>query len=454
MNALSALLKNDEPIQPNSVELTMNIEFEEIGINDTPKRERWVLSELRKISLTDAEIMWQIGFDAENLITWHGHVGGKIQREIRVVELNLSGKNIQSQALQEARKKYIDKIRDGYTPPGANNEPLLTIMSGIEYEPNKTKLNFPVGTETKLDGVRIWIRRSHGIIEGFSRGNIPFIRMKHLFSEVDELFNYLPYNCAIDCEMYHPKLKFQELISVVRTTDFNHSLLPMLELYIFDLYLIDNPPFEMRRYTLEKAMKTYRQDKFGHCPQGMVGGRHEEIADNRTKEDYLSLNASLYPKDAIPNGKTKLFLTTLYNVFSHDQIQQAHDYFVSMGYEGSMIKKYSNGAAIGTKEYKESQYLFGRGSHILKYKYFITKEAKCVDVKEAKGREEGCALLILEDENNNRFSVRMKGSFERRREWLLHPERVLNRPVTYKYQELTDDGIPRFPVGIDVRDYE
>jgi hypothetical protein len=26
--------------------------------------------------------------------------------------------------------------------------------------------------------------------------------------------------------------------------------------------------------------------------------------------------------------------------------------------------------------------------------------------------------------------------------------------LTVRYQELTDDGIPRFPVGLEIRDYE
>lgn len=470
MNAISSLLKEEEPngfILSNENDLLNRIgynqpesncfsHFEIINPIDTPTTNQWALLELRKISLAEAEILWQIGFDFGNLITRHGHVGGKIQTEPpRAVILNQSGKDIQSQALQEARKRYIDKIREGYTPPGSNIEPMLTIMGGKEYEPGKTKLKFPVGVENKIDGVRMWIRISHGLIEGFSRGNIPFTRMRHLFYEAHELLNYLPYNCAIEGEMCHPSLKFQELISIVRTTDFDHQLLSMLELYIFDIYLIDNPPFEQRRCILEKALFAYRYDKFGYSNQGetMIGGRHEALADNRTREEH-SAKAFLYPIEATPPGKTKLFATILYHANSHEEIQKIHDYYVSLGFEGSMIKKYSNGASKGSKDYIASQYLFGKGTHILKYKYFTTKEARCVEVRDAKGREEGCALLVLEDELGRRFSVRMKGSFDRRRVWLQHPELVLNKPVTYKYQELTDDGIPRFPIGLEVRDYE
>ena len=30
----------------------------------------------------------------------------------------------------------------------------------------------------------------------------------------------------------------------------------------------------------------------------------------------------------------------------------------------------------------------------------------------------------------------------------------IGRMLTVRYQELTDDGIPRFPVGVAIRDYE
>lgn len=462
MNSLAELIKgnSEENVDKSFVDISQYIDnnvfsgYELIGPNDTPTSSKWAMLELRKISLAEAEILWQIAFDSENLITRHGNVGGKIQTEPpRKVILNQSGKDIQAQALLEARKRYIDKIRDGYTPPGYNIEPMLTIMSGVEYLPGKTKLKFPVGVETKLDGVRIWIRRSHGLIEGFSRGNVPFVTMKHLFNEVNEFFNYLPYNCAIDCEMYVPGIKFQDLISIVRTVDFTHPQLSMLELYIFDVYTVDNPPFEYRRSIIEKALVAYRYDKFGYIHNSMIGGRHDEIADNRTPEEH-SLTSSEYPLHAIPPGKTKIFTTILYHANSHDEITRIHDYYVSIGYEGSMIKRYSNGANPGTAGYIESQYRFGRGSCILKFKYFKTKEALCVGVKNASGREEGCALLVLEDDEGKTFTVRMKGSFERRRAWLENPDLILGKMVTYKYQELTDKGIPRFPVGVEVRDYE
>ena len=52
-------------------------------------------------------------------------------------------------------------------------------------------------------------------------------------------------------------------------------------------------------------------------------------------------------------------------------------------------------------------------------------------------------------------SVRPRGSREQRRAWLLDFDRLCrDRQLTVRYQELSRDGVPRFPVGVSVRDYE
>jgi Flp pilus assembly protein CpaB len=35
-----------------------------------------------------------------------------------------------------------------------------------------------------------------------------------------------------------------------------------------------------------------------------------------------------------------------------------------------------------------------------------------------------------------------------------HPAKYIGKELTVRFQELSDDGIPRFPVGISFRDYE
>ena len=52
------------------------------------------------------------------------------------------------------------------------------------------------------------------------------------------------------------------------------------------------------------------------------------------------------------------------------------------------------------------------------------------------------------------FRVRPRGTQEARRELFENGGDYVGQQLTVRYQELTDDGVPRFPVGIAIRDYE
>jgi hypothetical protein len=53
------------------------------------------------------------------------------------------------------------------------------------------------------------------------------------------------------------------------------------------------------------------------------------------------------------------------------------------------------------------------------------------------------------------FSVRPGGSIKERWEaWRNHNEVVNEKDLTVRYQELTTRGVPCFPVGVAIGDYE
>jgi ATP-dependent DNA ligase len=429
--------------------------FELIHIYDLPSTDKWAYHSLRNVSLIGKEQFWQVGFDpsTSSLLMWSGYIGGIITPKPRVV-IPKSNKTMQQQALQEAHQRYKLMIRKGYSLPGSPIPPMFKIMRSEDYNKGK-KINFPASAEPKLDGIRIYLTIEHGFVAGKSRGNIYWTTMTHILEEAYKLLEYLPPGSAIDAEMWNIQLGIQMLTSITRTVNTVHPLLAMLELHIFDVYLNGNPPYEERRIILEKAIYTYRMNEFDYI-NPVVGGRYSEIGDNRTESDILSLNLHTkdeYMKNARPEGKTKIFLTSRFLVNEHEDIVRAHEYYISNGYEGTMVKRHANGCPPGSNNYKMSQYLFGKGARTLKYKDWIDDEGICVGVTASSGTEAGCALLILEKEGK-RFTVRMKGGFERRREWFINQDSILGKPVTYKYYGLTNEGYPRHPTGIEVRDYE
>ena len=127
-----------------------------------------------------------------------------------------------------------------------------------------------------------------------------------------------------------------------------------------------------------------------------------------------------------------------------DAIIKYHDEFVSEGYEGLMIRNKN-----GVYEYKRSY-------HLQKLKSFTDAEFKIIGVKEATGEDRGTAILQCETSNQISFWVRPVGTREYRARLLSNFEKnIINKFLVVKYQNLTENGVPRFPVGLRIReDYD
>ena len=124
------------------------------------------------------------------------------------------------------------------------------------------------------------------------------------------------------------------------------------------------------------------------------------------------------------------------------EVQGYHDMFVQQGHEGIMIRDAASTYEIGK-----------RSNYLLKYKAFQTEEYPIVDVKEGSGREKGTAIWICKT-GEQHFSVKPEGTLEKRREYLDEKEKYVGKHLTVRFQNLTALGVPRFPVGVAVRDYE
>ena len=124
------------------------------------------------------------------------------------------------------------------------------------------------------------------------------------------------------------------------------------------------------------------------------------------------------------------------------EVRGYHDMFVQQGHEGIMIRDAASTYEIGK-----------RSNYLLKYKAFQTEEYPIVDVKEGSGREKGTAIWICKT-GEQHFSVKPEGTLEKRREYLDQKEKYVGKQLTVRFQNLTALGVPRFPVGVAVRDYE
>jgi DNA ligase-1 len=98
-------------------------------------------------------------------------------------------------------------------------------------------------------------------------------------------------------------------------------------------------------------------------------------------------------------------------------------------------------------------YSNARSVHLQKYKEFFDEDCVIVGFKEGDGLEKGCVIWICEIDGKE-FACRPRGTREDRQGLFESGDNYIGKMLTVRYQEKTDDGLLRFPVGIAIRDYE
>lgn len=112
------------------------------------------------------------------------------------------------------------------------------------------------------------------------------------------------------------------------------------------------------------------------------------------------------------------------------------------------IEKYKGEGLMLRKP--ESLYEFKRSSTLLKVKSFFDAEGEVTGYFDGKGKYTGMVgSLIVLAKNGKTFKCGTGLNDEQRQ----NPPKI-GDTITYKYFELTKDGIPRFPIFVCVRDYE
>lgn len=125
-----------------------------------------------------------------------------------------------------------------------------------------------------------------------------------------------------------------------------------------------------------------------------------------------------------------------------EQVWKYHEKCVANGYEGVIVRNL------------DGKYEFGFHSNdLIKLKTFDDAEFEIVDVVEATGRDAGTAVFVCKCKGGE-FNVKPQGTRELRAEYFKNGDKLIGKKVTVQYQGLSDDGIPRFPSAISIRDYE
>jgi ATP-dependent DNA ligase len=392
---------------------------------------------LQKEAKTGKISLWSIEVKAVaeggQIISRHGYEDGVQQVEKKLVTegKNIGKKNETSplqQAIQDARTSWNKKIASGYAEIDEEDEEMPSGGAGkaakagakslegskaaaIEVDvpmpmlahklaEKEKHVKFPAFVQPKFDGTR-----SVGLcgIEGpclFSRQRKAYPHMEH----IQAVLKKLPKGLVLDGELYTTKHKFQKIVGLVKQKTIKKEDLDKhndIQLHVYDI-VDPEKTFAERFAVLQKLFK-----------------------------DYATVIGSVL----------QLCPTTL--VSKKEDLKPKHDEYVGLGYEGLMIRNAKGLYAIGD-----------RSVDLLKMKDFFDDEYEVVGFYEGEGREAGCVMWKCKTADGKEFGCRPEGTHAERAELFKTGGSYVGKKLTVRFQELTKDGLPRFPVGVAFRDYE
>lgn len=150
-------------------------------------------------------------------------------------------------------------------------------------------------------------------------------------------------------------------------------------------------------------------------------------------------------KAIVKDCKHIIFVDT-YKINSEKELIQYHEKFLNEGYEGTMVRISKNG-------YKAN----GRSSELLKYKDFKDIDLPILDVLPCKVETEWGEPIYEwigakgHRSGDNRLGSGTKMSHEARKDLLLNKHLYIGKIATVRYFELSNTGVPRFPVTVGIR---
>jgi DNA ligase-1 len=339
----------------------------------------------------------------------YGQVGGKLQTtSTDYTEGKNIGKKNETTPLQqccsEIRKKWADKkekeryseTMDDSDAGGSKVFPMLAHV----YDPKKnTRILYPCFVQPKLDGLRCLIyKESNGSIVTQSRTGGFYATMGHITNGLTQFFEIHP-TAVLDGELYTNIYPFEELCGIIKRTtklsDADLEKLRFVHFHIYDVVLPKSP------YT----------DRYA----------------------FIVQNAHLFPPSSFEIVKTE-------EVTNVTEFKQKFTEYIQEGYEGIMLRN------------KKGLYVNNRSHDLQKYKEFEEDEFVIVGFEEARGRDAGSVIWICATKTGEKFDCRPIGSLEHRSELFRNASTHIGKMLTVKFQELSENGIPRFPSGKAIRE--
>lgn len=358
-------------------------------------------------SKTGKIIEWSIEISDNKYRAITGQVGGSL---ITSDWTTCKGKNIgranettpNQQAIREVEAKIKKKKEEGYVEDpnlledrdGSVQEIVMLAEKYKEFCKDIPD-NEILYAQPKLDGIRCKGKNT-GLL---SRKGKTFVGTPHILAELNK-FN-LGIDMPLDGELYNHEFKddFNAIVSIVKKAKPTEEDLKLSE--------------ELMQYHIYDIQAT-----------GVFSTRwkHIQYLFNTYGFKYLKM----VPTFAITKS----------------QVDEYHDKFVALGYEGIIIRR-------------DTEYEFFRSKNLLKLKHWIDEEFEIIDIEEGIGNRSGMmGRIVLKMKDGKIFGSNAKGTHDYYKELLKNKDNYIGKMATLRYQNLTPEGIPRFGTVVAIRDYE
>lgn len=378
---------------------------------------RSTLQTLYKKTSTGAIQFWQIYTIGNEIHTEYGQVGTDSPQH--TVDIIKEGKNTgranattaEEQARAEMQSSWTKKLKKGYVKTeaeAASGETDAVIEGGIfpmlahKYSVNGVntkdakKIKFPAFGQPKMDGIRCIATKINGVTTLWTRTRKPITSVPHIIAAIDAL----PISDVIlDGELYNHDYRqdFDTIIELVRPD------VPVQGHEVVQFWCYD-----------------------------VVNDKTQIERDNERRKILAG------------HKGTTLVLVETHVIQNADAVNPFKELMLEHGFEGSMIR---NTDAL----YKEN----GRSYDLQKCKDMQDEEFKMVDFVEGNGRLMGhVGSFVCEMKNGVTFKAKAKGKTENLRKYFQDHKLWKGKLLTVQFQNFTPDGIPRFPVGKSIRDFE
>jgi ATP-dependent DNA ligase len=361
------------------------------------------------------------------IVTTYGQIGSdKMQTTFdRIKEGKNAGKKNETtafeQAQAEANAKYEKQLKKGYvTSPEAAEAGEVSdlIQGGISpmlaqsFSKHANKIKYPCYAQPKFDGTRMIAVVESGKCTLWSRTRKPITSCPHIVAELERMFP--DRDIILDGEAYNFKYKanFEKLISLIRqeVPAPDHT---EIQYHVYDQ--ISSGTFEERWTELVNIFF----EGISYVAPGVDG-------------NPIAIEGFTY---CIPCHTV--------TCESDDAVTELFIQLTNIGHEGIILRN-ADGLYVNKRSYD-----------LQKVKTMLDDEFDIVGIEEGRGRLMGhVGAFICKDVNGNEFKAKMCGDTEMLRKYFGHHDLWKNKKLTVQYQGLTAYGIPRFPVGKAIRDYE